>query len=290
VVIVEHRLLLAGMVLVSGCWGLQFVQRPVPPEITFLAVGQGDCVLIRDGNHTVLVDAGPISPSGDAGERLVVPDLQRRGVRRIDYVLLSHPDLDHSGGLGAILRAYPGTPIVVPSTFRNDSQLLSQLRSAGVHEERIAWLQGQSLLRCGEWKLMVWCPERFFGASDNDGSMFVRADFRGSSAILTGDASSEVESRAPATMDWRGELLKAGHHGSAGSTSGAWLDRVRPKWVVASSGRTNIYGHPSAALLDRCRPLGCEVLRTDHAGSITFTPNAGGGFDRSRDYESWNKR
>src|SRR5688500_1498478 len=75
---------------------------PSPSRITFLSVGPGDCSVIQVEGRTILIDAGPATERSDAGERLVVPALHRLGVRSIDLVLLSHPDMDHLGGLGAI--------------------------------------------------------------------------------------------------------------------------------------------------------------------------------------------
>jgi competence protein ComEC len=106
---------------------------------------------------------------------------------------------------------------------------------------------------------------------DNDGSMFVRLEGRGLSAVFTGDASAEAEERMLRKGgNWAAHILKAGHHGSRFSSCDAWLAAVNPSVAIISCGRNNVYGHPSPDTLARIERHGIGIHRTDREGTLTF--------------------
>ncbi|AIE85151.1 ComEC/Rec2 family competence protein [Fimbriimonas ginsengisoli] len=241
---------------------------PEPTRITFLSVGQGDCAVMQASGRTILVDAGPVTPHFDAGERIVLPKLRELGVHRVDLILLSHPDMDHVGGTPALLRRFPDATVAMSAVFRRDPEMEKRLQTWGMPASRITWLGPESMGRLGTLTLRLSCPPR--GAEANDGSMFVRIGSGPAEAVLSGDAPEPVETRESTIGDWSAQVMKAGHHGSHTASGTTWLHTVHPKWVVVSCGRDNSYGHPHSDTLERITAAGAQIARTDREGDISF--------------------
>jgi competence protein ComEC len=252
-------------------------------ELVFLDVGQGDAVLVRSPRgRWVLVDAGPASDRYDAGERVVVPYLKRRGARGLDALILTHPDQDHIGGAAAVLRHLPVDAVIDPGLPAGKDpylQALSEARSRGsgwmrAQQGREMELDGVRLDVLHPPAMNAEDPEGF-----NDASVVVAVHFGEFSALLTGDASVHVERRiAQGAGVGPAQVIKVGHHGSR--TSSAWelLEATRPEVAVISVGRGNRYGHPHPEVVDRLRRVGARVLRTDRNGTVTIRVRRDGSY------------
>ena len=273
--------LLALPLVAWGAWIALRATFPAPPELRFLSVGQGDCALYRDSGVSVLVDAGPRSSSYDAGQRLVLPRLRQLGVQSLDLIVITHPDVDHVGGLPSLWRRFPEARVAANIAFREDPAMLGFLREAGRQPDDVVWIRRHSQLAWGATRMDIWAPEPIPGGSDNEGSLFVRIKTGASKAVLSGDAPMPVEEQMLPEDDFSSQVCNAGHHGSAGSLSPAWMAELRPKYVVASCGRQNLFGHPSVEAQERATSRGATFLRTDRDGEIRFgaTPD---GFVRSQ--------
>lgn len=247
--------------------------------VTFLSVGQGDCTLLMSGGWTVLVDTGPKTPNYDGGERLVVPALRKFGVRKIDCVIITHPDADHAGGLVAVSRRYKIGKVIVSSAFIDDEKMLTWFSDADINDDQIIWIDGNASTQFGELEISFVTPRGGFDTEDNDLSLFVRVDAGEGSLAITGDASSDVEDALSPMYSWDVDILKAGHHGSNNSTGLPWLNETSPEFVIASCGRRNPYNHPSEKVVARVENYGAQFLRTDRDGSVTFVLT-GEGFER----------
>jgi competence protein ComEC len=262
-----------GAILVlSGFTGalIAFVGPSEPTRLTFLSVGQGDCAVFQSSGHTILIDVGPNMRGNDAGKKIVVPELRRLGVDAIDMILISHPDMDHMGGLGSVLKSVRVGHIAISARFAKYPPLLQHLREAGCGLERVMWLGSEQKASVGEFDVEVECPPWFAGDPANDGSEFVKLRSPKASVVFTGDASSWTEERMSPLEDWSAQIMKLGHHGSRTATGEEWLDEVHPQWAVLSCGRNNSYGHPHKEVLDRVAKHGIKLARTDREGDITF--------------------
>lgn len=250
------------------------VGRPRPPSggvtLHVLNVGQGDAIAIRTPNDRwLLVDAGPRGPAGDAGRRVVVPFLRRRGVRALDVLLVSHADADHLGGAPAVVEALHPRLVLEPGQPRGTALYLEYL--AHVDASGATWQAARAgdVLQVDSVRLEVlhpragWMAQRF---APNESSVVVRVTYGCFEALLTGDVGLAAESALAASVG-EADLLKVGHHGSAGGTGHAWLEAVRPKAAVISVGR-NRYGHPAPAVMARLRSFKIPVFRTD-GGTVT---------------------
>jgi competence protein ComEC len=234
-----------------------------------LDVGQGDAIVLQfPGGRTILVDAGPSSPSYDVGERVIVPFLSRLGIARLDALILTHAHDDHAGGLRAVLRNFTVDRIFVPTIGAR------QLFPAGdsLKSPFIVTGTGDSL-SIGGGRVYMLAPADTGAYRDaNAESVVLKVTFGHTALLLTGDMPAAIERRLiPAYGDFlRADLLKVGHHGSPASSSPEFLAAVRPEFAGISVGRMNRHGHPSLIVLDRLERIGADVGRTDEDGALMY--------------------
>ena len=242
------------------------------PELVvrFLDVGQGDAALISCDGQWLLIDGGPPKASST-----LYAILQRLGVTRLDCIVSTHPDADHAGGLsGALEVATCGT--FYASTATSDTRtwrgVCDRLERQGVPLSIPA--PGDSF-DLGAARVTFLGPVRA-APDDNNNSLVLRIDHGGDSFLFTGDAEREEESDLlVAGANLCADVLKVGHHGSAGASSPAFVAAVDPQVAVISVGR-NSYGHPTDEVLDRLAAQGARVLRTDQGGDIVATTRGSG--------------
>ena len=243
-------------------------------HIVAIDVGQGDAIAIgTPGGRWFLVDAGPRGFGGsDAGLTRVVPWLNARGARRLEAVILTHPDEDHAGGLAAVLQHVSTRAVLGPGLSagqRGHMDGLAQAREAGVPWRRA--FAGDSWSVDGV-DFRVLHPQRpedqapGHGVDPNDWSVVLRVDYGRFSALLMGDADAEIE--AGLLDQPEVTLLKAGHHGSRTSTSEEFVRAVSPEYAIIPVGARNRYGHPDPLVLERLERAGVHVLRTDRDGTV----------------------
>ena len=251
-------------------------------EIHAIDVGQGDAIAIRSpAGRWLLVDAGPRTDRFDAGRRRVVPYLLRHGARRLEAMILTHPDADHIGGAQAVLEALPVGAIVDPGIVAGKSLYLDLLRAARAGEVRWFAARAGRELHLDDMTLEFLYPEA--GMLDgidraNDYSVVFRLRYGPFAALFLGDAPAAVENALAMSRgrSLRADVVKVGHHGSRTSTSEALLDAAAPQWALISVGRRNRFGHPAPDVLDRLERRGVRVLRTDLDGSVTIRVHRGG--------------
>ncbi|MCH7497941.1 MAG: DNA internalization-related competence protein ComEC/Rec2, partial [Candidatus Marinimicrobia bacterium] len=269
------RLRLAALVLlIPGVlvWRSAFSPREL--RVTFLDVGQGDAIhlALPDGSH-VLLDAGIWTPRFDAGERVVWPYLRGQGIGRLAVAAISHPQADHLGGLPYLLRQLPigelwDSAHQVSNTLYNRTRHLAD--SLGVPIRR---LQAGDFLSLGAVEILVLSPDSAAAtaANVNNASLVLLLHYGQSSLLLMGDAERSVERRLLAygellQADW----LKVGHHGSATSSTAAFLQAVGARGAVISVGARNVYRHPSPEVVERLRATMAVVHRTDLDGALVL--------------------
>ena len=243
---------------------------PETTELDFLSVGQGDCAVFRHEGTTILVDCGPKNPKVDAGSKYILPKLRAMGANGVDLILLSHPDMDHIGGTGSLIKAFPEATVAMSSSFRSNKQLLQLLTDWGKSPNQIRWLGAELEGRVGDFNIHIDCPQTDPDEETNDGSMLVRISSGAASVVFTGDAPSKIESAFSHVSNWTANVLKAGHHGSRTSTSEGWIEAVHPQYVVLSCGLHNEYHHPHKEVLERLEDHHISICRTDLEGDIRF--------------------
>lgn len=278
----------AAVFLWAGTW---FYHPVDASSCRFIAidVGQGDAILIQTPDHQdILIDGGPSTAVVEKLGKFLVP-----GNRDIELMVLTHPHADHVNGL-----------VAVTEQFTVRAVLLTNVRYRQIaYEAWIDQLEKQKTIRhiavsgrrfmIGQAALDILWPGRDLsdgviehddashGGGVNDSSIVMRLTCGGSVAMLMGDASSEIEERIlESGVDVKASLLKIGHHGSRFSSSPIFLDAVKPKTAVVSSGAGNRYAHPHPTTLLRLRRGAVEILRTDRAGDIIMASDGRGGWQR----------
>ena len=282
-------LFLSGVtVFFLGPPGLLLLERG-SLELVVLDVGQGDASLIRSpGGRWILVDAGPSGLGDDAGEQTVVPFLRGRGVSELEFMILTHPDMDHVGGASSVLEEMDVGAVLDPGMPAGTEAFLGALETA--RARGIPWrvLQAGDSINLDGMVLRVLAPEGEGEGREEDGanraSIVLEVRFGAFSALLTGDAPAESETRfLPRTLSPRINVLKVGHHGSSTSTSPGLLRRINPEVALISVGRRNRFGHPTAEVISRLRNGGTRIFRTDQVGALVVRAQEDGRFSVSHD-------
>ncbi|MCX7706551.1 MAG: MBL fold metallo-hydrolase, partial [Anaerolineae bacterium] len=191
--------------------------------------------------------------------------------RSLDLVVLTHPDGDHITGLIPLLDRYRVARVLDVPQSDTAPEAVPWLERLRAHDVPRSYALRGMRLPAGDVLLTVLHPgpEPLTGTAsdDNNNAIVLRADYGRFSVLLTGDAEREAEEALIAAgLPLRADVLKAGHHGSNGSTSAALVAAVQPRLAVISVGLGNPFGHPHPAVLERL--AGIEVLRTDQHGRI----------------------
>ena len=245
------------------------------PEIRILDVGQGLSVLIQVDDKVLLYDTGPeVKGVFSAADSVLIPELSARGIRRIDHLVLSHADNDHSGGLPVLLDTFD----VVRISSGEAGELSGSLDGLRLVHDCPAVAE-----HWGDLELAFWqAPDATEG---NDASCVLRVShgLSDTDIWLTGDISDRVEARmlADPELDWFNRqpahrLVLAPHHGSKTSSSESWVETLRPDQVIYTAGYRHRFGHPHPEVTARYRQAGARALNTACSGQIAITLPATG--------------
>lgn len=298
---IAFLVLFAGMLLLlclglTACDNDKSLWQTGELKMHFLSVGQGDCTLLElpDGKK-VMIDGG----DGQKENNVCIEKyLKTQRIKKLDYVILTHADQDHYGGLENVLNQVEVSYVYLPRQAKLSdgdgyfSLCQTALKKAlNVHiSERYEAVAGENYFLTFLWPQNA---ELNDGEDTNASSAVIWLDYLGTSALFTGDMPQEIERQLmreyaldPTIFNLGNrvvditstEILKVSHHGSASASSLAWLELLNFNTAVISCGVNNEYGHPSAATLENLRaasPNG-QIYRTDECGNIVITVNKEG--------------
>jgi competence protein ComEC len=258
-----------------------FLNTPEPPaqgslRLIIFDVGQGLAVAAQTRHHALLYDTGPdFSGDADSGNRILIPSLRALGIAGLDGLVLTHDDIDHTGGAASVMQAMP---IGWVSSSLDDGHPL--LRSAA-HKRRCQ--DGESWNWDGVQFEMLHPSPGSYGehnekTHDNDRGCVLRISAGDRHILLTADIEQQTEQRLlklhadrlPAT------LLVVPHHGSKSSSGYEFVSAVLPDYAVFTVGYRNRFGHPKEEVLQRYADSGAELLRSDEDGAILVEMDAQG--------------
>ena len=248
---------LAPVMLLPSFFSKPLVVPMGQAEVTVLDVGQGLSVLIRTHKHTVVYDTGDrFSERMSAAESVILPALSKSGVTKIDRIMISHGDQDHSGGLPSLLSRYPDVPVISGTKLPEFEGAWVKCQPGdhwdwdGVHFQVMAG---------GDYK------------RSNDASCVLKVTVGTDSLLLPGDISGRVEKRLiEEGVELKSSVLVAAHHGSRFSSDPGFLSAVQPEVIIFSSGFANRFGHPASETVTRAHEVGAQIFNTAADGSLSF--------------------
>jgi competence protein ComEC len=267
----------ALVLVLSATWRVMARALSTTVRATFLDVGQGDaCVIELPQGHVMIVDGGgSFDPTFDPGQQVLAPFLWRRGIRRVDLIVLSHPHPDHANGLPFIVDHFPvgevwtnGQETTQPGTLA----LLAAARRHGVP------LPAPHPIAIGGARVRPLGPRDSDGKiatdvarGENDNSLVIDLSWRGRTILFTGDLEAEGEAELARHGPLDADVVKVPHHGSKTSSTAALVAATRPSLAVISVGEHNRWHFPNAAVVARWAAAGARVLRTDRDGGVTVS-------------------
>lgn len=246
-------------------------------EVDFMDVGQGDAILIKlPESKQILVDGGR---DGTVLERLnrEMPAFDKK----IEYVVATHPDADHIGGLVSVLQNYSVSEFI-ESGKSSESATYNKLEGL-ISEKNISKKQvrvGDKIDLGNNSDLnFLWPDENAVKtASSNDTSIVARFDYESGKILLTGDAEVDSQNQMMSLYkagELHANILKVPHHGASSAYNKKFFEQVGAKFAVISVGKNNKYGHPTQIVLSALESLGAKILRTDEMGTIRFVWSGG---------------
>lgn len=233
-------------------------------DVYFIDVGQADSILIKNEEHSMLIDAG----NNEDGVKLV-NYLNELNVNNFDYVIATHAHEDHIGGMDDIINSFKVDNFFMPdvlTTTKTFEDVLDALENNDMTYDTFEENQEFSFGNANVKILYVGNDKNDL----NDTSIVMKITYYNNSFLFTGDISSKVEKKI-LNKDLKSDVLKVAHHGSDYSSTDEFLDLVNPKYAVISVGENNIYNHPSGSTLLKLNDRNIKLYRTDTLGTIIMS-------------------
>ncbi len=237
--------------------------------VTFFDVGQGSSVLISTANHNILFDTAPAMGNNITAEKTVIPSIQKFGINKLDKLIVSHSDKDHSGGLDSVVNNIKVDELLVGMDLNHE--LLNHTKVKYAHDIKISQCKPDTWEYDGVSFAMLYpLYDNDFAQKTNYNSCVLKIMAGNKSILLTADIEKPQEY---ILIDTYHELLKsdimlAPHHGSKTSSTIDFLNAVKPNDIVVQAGFLNMYKHPHINILERYKDINSKVWRTDQDGAV----------------------
>ncbi|MEI8215760.1 MAG: DNA internalization-related competence protein ComEC/Rec2 [Eubacteriales bacterium] len=255
-------------------------------DISFIDVGQGDCIHIRTSSgKNILIDGGGSrvnedgSPGYDVGKKILMPYLLKNRVDKIDLAIVTHLHEDHFSGLASLSKLIEIKKLVIYEGNRaKEEEVLSKVHIA--KENLIYVANSDRIYLEDDVYIDILYPDHNisedFGEKDeNEMNLLLKLNYQGVKVLITGDLTTiDEEKIILGDVDLSADILKVGHHGSKYSSSQEFLDRVDPKVGIIQVGKNN-FGHPNPAVIEKIQNMNIILYRTDLDGAILFDINDG---------------
>ncbi|MBK1813685.1 MBL fold metallo-hydrolase [Clostridium sp. YIM B02505] len=237
--------------------------------VHYIDVGQGDSILIQTKEKNFLIDAGP-----KENEDKLLSYLKKLNIKRLDYVIATHPHEDHIGGMTNIIKAYDIGKFYAPkvtNTTKTFQNMMLALKDKNMNVNVLKPGMGGNIDLGENTKVEVFSPNSSKYDDLNNYSPIIKVTYGKNSFLFTGDAEKLEENEVlQKKYDIKADVLKVGHHGSSSSTGRDFLSKVSPSIAVISCGKDNDYGHPHKETLKTLGDGKVKVYRTDVSGTIVI--------------------
>ena len=271
--LIKIFLLFLLVIYVNGCTKEKLF------SVHIIDVGQGDSIFIQTlEDKRILIDAGD-----EEAEHTVYSYLKRRGVKKIDVLIATHPDTDHIGSMDYIIDKFKISHFYMPDAKTDSEAFYNLLDSCRDKNLKIEYLTKGDVLKIDSSTTMEILSPSTITDKNNLNSIVSLLNYKGYEFLFTGDAEKENESEILSSCNLPDiEFLKAGHHGSSSSSTDEFIAKLKPEAVAISCGYNNDYGHPHRSVLDTFRENGSVVYRTDKNGTLVFYCDENGIFTKKK--------
>ncbi len=234
-------------------------------EVHYIDVNQGDCTFIRCGDATLLIDAG----NNGYGSK-VRRYLEELGVEELDYVIGTHPDADHIGGLDVVIYNFECGDIFMPDLAKDTKTYEDVLNTVENKNYEIQIPEVGTEYELGEATFTIIAPLHYdYEDNYNNYSIALMVEHGENKFLFTGDCEVEAEADLiESGIDLDADVFKVAHHGSKTANSYEFLQAITPTYCVVSCGEGNPYGHPHAQFMNDARSMGVQLFRTDEQGTV----------------------
>lgn len=237
--------------------------------VHYIDVGQGDSILVQVNNKNLLIDAGPKSDKDK-----LLNYLKSLNIKKLDYIIATHPHEDHIGNMAAIIKKYEVSAFYAPkveSTTKTFETMIDALKSKNLKINVIK--KGTDSINLGNnTRVTFFSPTQDSYDNLNNYSPVMKIEYGKTSFLFTGDAEKDIEKKILSNGDdIKSDVLKVGHHGSSTSTSKEFLNKINPSIGVISVGEDNSYGHPNEDTLSTLKENKVLIYRTDKDGTVIFS-------------------
>ena len=234
--------------------------------VDYIDVGQADSILIRNDNHSMLIDAGNNEDGKD-----VLNFIKEKGITKLDYVIGTHPHEDHIGGLDDVINSdLEIENILMPKISTNTKTYEDVLDAISNKGLTVTAPKKDDIFEIGKAKCTVMTDSILDQDNLNLSSIIIRLEYGENSFLFMGDAEEENEKQ----INWpKTDVLKVGHHGSNTSSSKNFINQVQPKYSIIMVGKDNSYKLPKQETIDKLKNIGSEIYRTDENGTIEINSN-----------------
>ena len=258
-----------------------FIRRDL--KIYFLDVGQGDsCLVITETGKKILIDGGG-NENYDIGKNILKTYLLKKKIKKLDYIIISHLDYDHCGGIISLLDYIDTDYIILPIQYEiydNFKVIVKKIKKKKVNT-KILYLKVNDILRFDKYTYIkiLWPFEKqqVFDNSINNNALVFKLIYNNFSVLFTGDIEEGAEKilveKYKNTNILNSDILKVAHHGSDSSSIEKIIKLINPKIALISVGKNNKYGHPSTSIIKRLEKNNCIIYRTDLNGEIDIRVN-----------------
>ena len=235
-------------------------------NVLFMYVGQADSTFIKYKNKTMLIDAG----NNEDGNN-IVKFLKSKGINKLDYIVGTHYDEDHIGGLDDIINNFDIGKFYLSNGGELGPNYYNLEKAAKKRNLAITIPKVGDKIDFGDVDMEVMAASKFDGKNDNNASIVIQAKYGSRRYLFMGDLERQEEAK----RKWNEvDVLKAGHHGSNTSSSQEFLNQVKPKYVFVSAGKNNKYRLPNVKAMERIEKTGAKIFRTDvNESSFWLTSN-----------------
>lgn len=235
-------------------------------NVLFMYVGQADSTLIKYKNKTMLIDAG----NNEDGKN-IVKFLKDKGISKLDYIVGTHYDEDHIGGLDDIIENFDIGKFYLSNGGELGPNYYNLEKAAKKKNLTITIPKVGDKIDFGDVDMEVMAASKFDGKNDNNASIVIQAKYGSRKYLFMGDLEKQEEAK----RKWNEvDVLKAGHHGSNTSSTQEFLNQVKPKYVFVSAGKNNKYRLPNVKAMERIEKTGAKIFRTDvNESSFWLTSN-----------------